>query len=163
MKKVIYKLPCKFDYKRVYGHLNKILQWDQLTIVWKLNVLCDSLAKRALVAAIVNRDFIYSTFTFEDVLLQCKNKKVVGSSTKAMYQWRGYQTVRVLFRSKRIVNKSYFDLVYWEGMGKVMMDFPVMFYKWITKTHVQILLVQQTSLTLYAGLDKCISCLQHST
>ena len=33
IKKVIGELPRKFDYKHVYGHLDKILQWDQLTIV----------------------------------------------------------------------------------------------------------------------------------
>ena len=78
LKKVICELPSKFDCEDVCGHLDEILQWYQLIIVHKLNILCDSLVKRVLMTVIVNTDFIDKTFPFEDVLLRHKNNKLIN-------------------------------------------------------------------------------------
>ena len=159
IKKLIRGLPCNLEYEHVFGHQDEILRWDQLSIQEKLNVLCDSLAKRALMAGIVNRDFITSTFPFEDVRLDCSTKKVVGSPTRAIYQWWGYKTARAFFHSKKIVNKTHFDLIYWEGMGRAMNTFPIMFRRWITK-HVCGFCGCNEHLSKYTpGLDNvCLAC-----
>ena len=133
IKKLIQGLPCRLEYKHVFGHLDEILRWDQLSLVQKLNVLCDSLAKRALMAAIVNRDFIDSGFPFEDIVMMCGPSKVVSSPVKGIYQWWGYRVARDFFHSKKIIDKTHFDLIHWEGMGAAMKSFPVMFRRWITK------------------------------
>ena len=159
IKKIIRGLPCQLQYEHVFGHQDEILRWDQLSLPEKLNVLCDSLAKRALMAGIVNRDYITNTFPFEDIILQCSNKKVVGQPTKAIYQWWGYKTARAFFHSKKIVNEAHFDLIYWEGMGKAMNMFPIMFRRWITK-HVSGCCGVNEHLSKYTpGLvNECLAC-----
>ena len=133
LKKLIRELPCAFQYEHVFGHLDEVLRWDQLTPIQRLNVLCDTLAKRALMAAIVNRHFIDNTFPFEDITVHCADKKASGSPTKAIYQWWGYGVARKLFHSKKIVDKSHFDLIHWEGVGPALQQFPKTFRNFVTK------------------------------
>jgi hypothetical protein len=80
----------------------------------------DALAKRALLSSLCNRQFIDVNFPFEQIVLQVGGKKVVSSPTTAIYNWWGHKTARKLFHSKKIVDKSLFDLIYWPGMDKVM-------------------------------------------
>jgi hypothetical protein len=96
-----------------------------------LNPLCNSLAKEALVAVIVNKDFTDNTFPFEDVIFQ--NKTVVGSITNAIYQCWGYQPTRTFFHSKKILHGPHVDLICWECTVKAMRSFPAMFCKRRTK------------------------------
>ena len=51
----------------------------QLTEVQKLNVLVDSMAKKALMKAIVNREFINTAYPFEEIVLTCGGRKSVGA------------------------------------------------------------------------------------
>ena len=172
IKKLIRELPCKLTYEHVFGHLDEILRWDQLTYVQKLNVLCDGLAKEALLAAILNRIFIDRGFPFEDIVFSCGRdlphetiassggrSKIVASPTKGLYHWWGYQTARDFFHSKKIVHIEYFDLINWEGMGSAMRTFPVMFRRWVTK-HVSGFCGCNEHLSHYtAGLDNvCPAC-----
>ena len=58
----------------------------------------------------------------------------MGSHTTAIYEWWGYNTARVVFHSKRTVNQSDFDLIYWKGMdGVTRKRSPKMFRVFITK------------------------------
>jgi hypothetical protein len=51
----------------------------------------------------------------------------------ALTQHWGARVVRTLFDQQNIVQKIDFNLIYWEGMDKVMKSFPEMFRVWITK------------------------------
>ena len=134
IKQYTRELPCEVSYEHVYGHLDDILTWEQLTPVQKLNVQMDALAKRALLSSLCNRQFIDVNFPFEQIVLQVGGKKVVSSPTTAIYNWWGHKTARKLFHSKKIVDKSLFDLIYWPGMDKVMnKHFPRMFGVFVTK------------------------------
>ena len=96
----------------MYGHLDNLLRWDQLTLPQKLNVRMDNLAKRALLAALVNEKFINGEIPFENVSLFCGGKRASSSTTKSMYSWWGYNTERKLFHSKKIVHKEHFKLIH---------------------------------------------------
>ena len=82
IKKLLRELPFNVSYHHVMGHLDKILRWDQLSEIQKLNVLCDSMAKKALIHAIRMRIFIDRGFPFEDITLECGGEKVSGSPTQ---------------------------------------------------------------------------------
>ena len=57
----------------------------------------------------------------------------MGSPTSAIYRW-GYNTVRVVFFSKRMVDKSNFNLIYRKGMeGVIWKRSSRMFCVFITK------------------------------
>jgi hypothetical protein len=134
IKQYIRDSNCPISYEHVYGHLDDILQWDQLSDTQKLNVRMDTLAKRALMAAITNRDFITSIFPFEHIVMKCGGQKNHSSPTKAIYRWWGCNTARRLFHCKDIVKAQYFDYIYWDGMDHLMnKKFPRMFCNFLTK------------------------------
>ena len=43
-----------FCYIHVYGHMDKMLRWEQLSLTQQLNCVCDTLAKRSVLNAIAN-------------------------------------------------------------------------------------------------------------
>ena len=71
------------------SHLDRVLRWDQLTEEQKMNVVVDEIAEKALLAAIVNREFIDTTYPFEEIVLTSNGTKSVGSSTLNIYRWWG--------------------------------------------------------------------------
>ena len=134
IKQYVKQLDFDIPYHHVHAHLDKVLRWDQLTYIQKLNVECDSLGKEALLNGIVDQKFISSRFPFEDIVLTCGGKKAMGSHTTPIYKWWGYDTARAVFHSKRIVDQSDFDLTYWKGMnGVTRKRSPKMFRVFITK------------------------------
>jgi len=126
-------LPFRVQYKHVFGHLDDVLRWDQLSDVQQLNVEMDTLAKKALLAALVNREFIDAEFPFEPFHFSCGDRKVRSSPTEAIYAWWGSIVARKYYHGKKKIHKDHFDLIYGRGMGKVMQRFPIMFRKWVAK------------------------------
>jgi hypothetical protein len=43
-----------FYYVHIYGHMDQYLAWNNLSLMQQLNCVCDTLAKRALMAAIIS-------------------------------------------------------------------------------------------------------------
>ena len=101
-----------------------------------MNVVVDELAEKALLAAVVNREFIDTTYPFEEIVLTSNGTKSVGSSTLNIYRWWGYRVAREFYATKKTgckINREDFDLVYWEGLGRTMRKYPKMYRTWITK------------------------------
>jgi len=71
IKHYVQELPCDVNYEHVYGHLDDIIRWDQLTLPQKFNVRMDNLAsaKRALLAALLNQRFIDREIPFKNISL----------------------------------------------------------------------------------------------
>ena len=122
LKQYVRDLSVSVKYEHVFDHLDDILRWDQLTHVQQLNVLMDGLAKRALLAGLINKQFILEDFPFEPFYIRCGQQKVRSSPVEAIYCWWGYRTARALFHNRKVnrLDHSLFDLVYWQGMDKVM-------------------------------------------
>ena len=49
IKTLIRDLPCDLKYAHAFDHLNDVLQWDETSTLQKMNVLCGSFAKCALI------------------------------------------------------------------------------------------------------------------
>ena len=126
-------LPVEVDYAHVFGHLDEILRWDQLTPVQRLNVLCDSLAKRALLEAIGTQRFISSDFPFEQIRLKCGTQKYTGPPARDIYRWWGSRTARDYYHQRGKIHESHFHLIHWKCVGKTMKKFPKRFRNWVTK------------------------------
>ena len=78
------------------------------------------MAKRALMKALVNRDFIDPVYPFEDIILSCGGRISIGSSATKINHWRGYKIARQFYAKKKLgarIHEADFDLVYWVGMG----------------------------------------------
>ena len=75
----------------------------------------------------VNQNFIDPLYPFEEIVLTCDGQKSIGSSTTNITRWRGYKTARKFYATKKTgakICESDFDLVYWEGMGRLIRRFP---------------------------------------
>ena len=68
-------LQVSTKWKHVFGHLDEMLCWNQLTEVQKLNLLVDSMAKKAPMKALVNMNFIDPVYRFEEIVLTCGGRK----------------------------------------------------------------------------------------
>jgi hypothetical protein len=77
--------------------------------------------------------FITRQFPFENTRLLVQGVTVTGLPKNALTQHWGARVARTPFDQHNIEQKIDFNLIYWEGMDKVMKSFPEMFCGWITK------------------------------
>jgi hypothetical protein len=72
-------------------------------------------------------------FLFEVVKLKLSGKRVCVSPRRAIeYDW-GYRAAQTLFSEKDIVRKKDFILIWWDGLGAAMAQYPKMYCVWLTK------------------------------
>ena len=96
----------------VYGHLDDILSWDELTVEEQVNVEADKLAETSLLMVIAQNHFIYRIFPNEDMVVMVDDKKISGSVCPAItWQW-GDKIVREHYHENGIVHRNMFPLVY---------------------------------------------------
>lgn len=71
-----------FHYVHVYGHMDRMLKWEQLTLTQQINCVCDTLAKRSVSAVIANgyHDHPTQFLPREDVALVIWGNKITGAS-----------------------------------------------------------------------------------
>jgi hypothetical protein len=119
--------------RHVYGHMDRILRSDQMSLHERLNCLVDILADEALLAAIQSNQFILTQFPFEQVRICIGHKKLTGSARWQLTRYWGEKTARSLFNVRGIVHTHSFDLIYWKGLDRVMQAFLEMFRVFVTK------------------------------
>ena len=133
LKQMTRENPFPTNWKWVEGHSVEKKGWKNCNLMEKLNDIVDGIAKNALIAGYGDNDYISSIFPFEEVHIELSGKKVTGSPRKAFEQHWGYKTARAFFHKERIIDKLDFHLVWWEGVDRVMQDYPKMFRVWLTK------------------------------
>ena len=117
----------------VRGHVDNLFCQDQMSVEERVNCRADKLASEALVKGVVTQHFISSNIPFKNTRLLVKGRTVTGSPKNAFTQSWGARITQKLFHQRNIVGIDDFNLVYWEGMEKVMKSFPEMFRVWVTK------------------------------
>ena len=113
------------------AHLDEVLRWNQLSRVQRENCIVDSIAKDALMDAVMEDNFIASIFPHEQVVVKVDGRRVTGSPKSAISRAWGYKVARELFHSRKIVDKKHFRLIYWDGVEASMKTFPTMFRVWV--------------------------------
>lgn len=93
----------------------------------------DKLCNDAILRGLTDKEYIDSLFPFEQVVVMAGKMKVIGSPRRAFYEFWGSRTACALFHSKCIVSKYNFNLIFWNGVDKVMKGFPLQFQIWVTK------------------------------
>ena len=117
----------------IYGHLDEILAYHQLSIEEKMNCLADALASEALVHGVASEQYIRGVFPFESTTVMIGGRRIGGSPRQAMDRHWGAKIARELFHSRRIVSKYDFNLVYWDGMEAVLRGFSDLFCAYVMK------------------------------
>jgi hypothetical protein len=69
-----------FKYVHIYGHMDQFLPWNQISLMQQLNCVCDTLAKKALLLAIISgyHDWPTQILPCKDVALVIWGNKVTG-------------------------------------------------------------------------------------
>ena len=74
-----------------------------------------------------------SLFPFEQVRIYAGEMKVTGSLRKAFEQHWGSQAARDFFHEQGIISRGDFNLIWWDGMERVMRYYSKMFRVFVTK------------------------------
>jgi hypothetical protein len=127
-------LPFEIIYEHVYGHQDKNIPWNLLTLLQQLNTIADQLAKDALWRAFASGRFISSNFPFKSFRILINGRKVTSSIRDALYKSWGYEAAKDLFEQRKILSPSNFDLICWDAVSDAMLVYPRMFQVWVTKT-----------------------------
>ena len=121
LKKLIMGNPFSTVHHWVAAHQDDIKNWEDLSLNECLNVIMDNLAKRALIADVVEQEFISSKFPFKGLSVELDGVKVTGSPLTAFEQHWGEKTTRnLLYHEKHMINNYESNLVWWDGMEKVI-------------------------------------------
>jgi hypothetical protein len=84
LKAVKQLLSGTFFYVHVYGHMDRMLKWEQLTLTQQLNCVCNTLAK-CLVTTAINHgyhDRLTQLLPKEDVALVIWGNKITGDISR---------------------------------------------------------------------------------
>ena len=91
------------------------------------------MAKLALLAGIAGREFINNNFPFEQLTVKTGGRRIAGLLRSAINKHWSTTTAKEHFHNKAIVDKSHFDMVYWDGLECAFHNFPKMFRVFVTK------------------------------
>ena len=112
----------------VASHQDKKKKWHDLTIREKINVIVDRLVKLVCHnSSTVNFPLNKSESNLKE------GRKVTGSPRSTFMEYWSRRIARSFFHDKHILDWSHFNLVYWDGVEKVMLGFPQMFRAFVTK------------------------------
>ena len=129
----------RFRYVHVYGHMDRMLKWDQLTLVQQLNCVCDTLAKRSVHTAIVRgyHDRPTQMLPKEDVALVIWGRKITGDISSHLRFHAGKELARkyLACRPKNKWTNDRFDSVDWEHLDLALNNKTDMYKIWRSKQH----------------------------
>jgi ribonuclease HI len=154
-----------WTYTWVRSHMDDILVWQELTRAQQLNVMCDTLAKRAAEEAIATATF--DVLALPTQLLPHENIAVFVSSVKQTsdpaMQIRfscGKHAARNFLTSEMGWSSKQFDEVDWENLHLCLLSKPDGFRTWLSKQHSNFCATRvQTQRWFGSDDNKCPSCL----
>jgi hypothetical protein len=117
----------------VEGHAVKQKGWANCTLLEQLNDAAYSLAKDSLLSALNGAPVMEGNFLFEPVRFKLSGQRVSGPPRLALESDWGYCIAKSLFDKKNIIRADNFDLVWWDGMRRVVNGYPKMYRVWLTK------------------------------
>jgi hypothetical protein len=129
------KSPVKvrYCYYHVYGHLDKYLDRSQLTPEENLNIDCDEESDDALEQGVASGTYIDHILPEEEFVVVVDGQKLAGSTTVAINRSWGRDIAHEHYHAVNLIDREYFDEVYWDGVEKVMARVPEIFSVWVTK------------------------------
>ena len=128
-----------FRYAHVYGHMDRMLKWEQLTLIQQLNCVCDTLAKNAVSNAISSgyHDRPTQFLPKEDVALVIWGNKITGDISPHLRFHASKEVARKYLASRRKDKWSSdrFNAVDWEHLDLALRNKPDMYKIWRSKQH----------------------------
>jgi hypothetical protein len=126
-------LTQKVVYTHVYGHVDEVTAYAQLSLPEQLNVMADHLAKQALITAVTTGSVRGPTYPREAVRIKIGDRKSTSSIRRTLYEHWGNQVGKALFQRRRIVSEHNYGRIAWAALGRAMDMYPQMYRTWVTK------------------------------
>jgi hypothetical protein len=129
----------RFRYVHVYGHMDRMLRWEQLTLPQQLNCVCDTLAKRSVTTAINHgyHDRPTQLLLKEDVALVIWGAKITGNISPHL-RFHASKEVAQRYLTSRARDKrsnDRFGVVDWEHLDLALKNEQDMYRIWWSKQH----------------------------
>ena len=128
-----------FHYTHVYGHMDRMLKWEQLTLIQQLNCVCDTLAKNSVSNAISSgyHDRPTQFLPKEDVALVIWGNKITGDISPHLRFHASKEVARKHLTSRRKDKwtSDRFNAVDWEHLDLALKNKPDMYKIWRSKQH----------------------------
>jgi hypothetical protein len=129
----------RFRYVHVYGHMDRILRWEQLTLPQQLNCVCDTLAKCSVTTAINHgyHDRPTQLLPKEDVALVIWGTKITGNISPHLHFHASKEVAQrcLTSRSRDKWLNDRFDAVDWEHLDLALKNKQDMHRIWRSKQH----------------------------
>ncbi len=111
----------RFKYVHMYGHMDQHLSWAQLSLLQQLNCICNTLAKQAVMTAIVKgyHDGPAHIFPWEDVAIIVWGDKIAGNIVGPLRFHASKTVARKYLTHQQKKNKwthDQFEEVHWEHL-----------------------------------------------
>jgi hypothetical protein len=121
----------KIIYQHVYGHMDKYLLWERLSLIQQMNCVCDTLAKAALTTAINSGHYQCPTqfLPREDAALVVWGENITGNISQ------GVQFARKHLQNQRVNHwpAGSFEEVDWVHLDLALSQKPDMYKIWHSK------------------------------
>ena len=128
-----------FHYTHVYGHMDRMLKWEQLTLIQQLNCVCDTLAKNSVSNAISSgyHDRPTQFLPKEDVALVIWGNKITGNISPHLRFHASKEVARKHLTSRRKDKwtSDRFNAVDWEHLDLALKNKRDMYKIWRSKQH----------------------------
>ena len=133
MKNTLALVGFEVRYEHIKAHQDDVKSFDDLELMSQLNVMADQLAKRHLLTAVKEEDFIVSRFPNERCRVYCDGRKIHSSVRSMLYQVWGRKIAREILVDKGVLDEEGFALVNWEAVGMATTKLSPGFLSWNCK------------------------------
>ena len=120
IKYLLRTLETRISFTHVYGHMDKHLDWEDMTKEQQFNVRMDKEVEEALENTVENDEYTKPDFPHERLRMECGHTKVTASAMEAIYDWESRQTAKALYHERDIVDEDSFELMYWKRIRYAM-------------------------------------------
>jgi hypothetical protein len=107
-----------FTYMHVFGHMDKYLPWERLTLIQQMNCICNTFAKAALTNAIINSYHQQPTqfLPKEEAALVVWGDKMTGNISHTIRFHASKEVARRYLQMQQVQPWTYkrFDKIDWE-------------------------------------------------
>jgi len=132
-KRLVMEQPFQVNYCWVQSHTDRAKKWAQCSLKERVNQKVDRLCRAALIDGVSSGEFIESIFPFEQVRVYAGDTKVTGSLRSAFERHWGFHAAREHYHNLGLIARGDFNLVWWDGMERVMRYYTKMFCVFVTK------------------------------
>ena len=131
------ELPIKVHFRHVYGHQDRVLQFDRLDRLSQLNILADEAAGdhlNELIALDQSGQLAECTSDIRKEGWQVWVRgKVTSDPAEAIRTWAFGNNLRDILDEKGKIPHDMFLKIDWDAVGDSMNEFPQLFRRWVTK------------------------------